>query len=422
MHPTIVKAQKAQDFLALVPQLLGFVAETSAVLVAFRGNRTCGALRFNLPDDGAPHRVYNRIATTLAGMLCKIPGVDAVVPVIYTNDSFTDAAGIPRERFAEILNRRLELSGFLLRDSLCVAADAWGSYLDPQCPAVGHPLSDIAESPVNAAYAALKEHPLGTLQSGAEPIDVDLASRERLARVYRRYHRLIARAENAPERFPTLGFVLDPVAIAEAALTWQNPPTEENAAALLVLVQSPPNRDQIMVQFAFGRDEGVRAHEINWRYALLQYETGRSRDDLVTEEINTGDPTAEHAGDIMLGLQRERPDVDRIRTAITLLRTVVAMAPRSARPAPLCMLAWLSWALGSGSVAGFFVDQALAIDSQYSMATLLNLLLTSGHLPEWAFAVPRNEDGEDNDHHEEGDGYELDEDWGEDFDERAAGR
>lgn len=420
MHPTIVKAQKAQDFLALVPQLLGFVPETSAVLVAFRGNRTCGALRFNLPDDHAPRKVYTRIATTLAGMLCKIPGVDAVVPVIYTDDCFTAAPGIPREQFAEILSRRLELSGFLLRDSLCVAADGWGSYLDPHCPAGGLPLSDIAESsvnekPMNRKPTTPAERPLGTLQNGAEPLTIDLATRERLARVYRRYHRLMMRAENAPERFPTLGFLLDPVEVAEASLTWRMPPTEEDAAALLVLVQSPPNRDQVMVQFAFGYEEGVRAHELNRHYARLQDETGRSLDDLVAEDIESADATAERMGDIMLGLQRERPDIDRIRIAITLLRTVVAMAPQSARPAPLCMLAWLSWALGSGSVAGLFVDQALAIDSQYSMATLLDLLLESGHLPDWAFAVPREQG-------EEGDGYELDDDWSADFDERTADR
>ncbi|MDJ0349456.1 DUF4192 domain-containing protein [Cryobacterium sp. PH29-G1] len=452
MHPTIVKAQKAQDFLALVPQLLGFIPETSAVLVAFRGNRTCGALRFNLPEQGAPSKTYKRIATTLTGMLCKIPGVDAVVPVIYTDDTFGQARGMPCAQFADILNRRLELSGFLLRDSLCVSADAWGSYLDPQCPAGGRSLSDIAASPVNEAVPTGARHPLGTLQNGAEPIGVDLASKERLARVYRRYHRLTVRAENAPVLFSNLEFALDPVAIAEAALTWSNPPTEEDAAALLVLVQSPPNRDQIMVQFAFGREEGVRAHELNRRYARLQNATGRSLDDLVTEEINSGDPTAQHTGDIMLGLQSERPDVDRIRIAITLLRTVVALAPRSARPAPLCMLAWLSWALGSGSVAGFFVDQALAIDSRYSMAALLDLLLKSGHLPEWAFAVPRDDDryvgdrhgddddgddddGDDDDGDDDEDYYQsvgyaledeadqdLDQDLDQDFDERAADR
>lgn len=388
MHPTIVKAQKPQDFLALVPQLLGFDPEASAVLVAFRGNRTCGALRFNLPDDGTSDKVCQRIATTLAGMLCKIDGVDGVVVVIYTAESFTDAPGLPREHFAGAVNRRLELSGFLLRDSLCVAADAWGSYLDPACPAGGRALSDIVNSSVNEQTKSDVDKPLAILQNGAEPIPVDAASRERLARMYRRYHRLMAQAENAPELFRAVGVVLDPVAIAEEALTWVLPPAEDDAAALLALVQSPPHRDQIMVQFAFGQEEGVRACDLNRRYAELQSETGRSLNDLVADEARAAEPNAQRIGDIMLGLQRERPDADRIRTAIMLLRTLVALAPRAARPAPLCMLAWLSWALGSGSVAGLFVDQALAIDSQYSMAGLLNRLLLSGHLPDWAFAVP----------------------------------
>ena len=400
MPPTIVKAHKAQDFLALVPQLLGFYPETSAVLVAFRGNRTCGALRFNLPDNNAPQAVYKRVSTTIAGMLCKIPEVDGVVSVFYTDNSFSAVVGIPAEQFAEILNRRLELSGFRLRDSLCVAADAWGSYLDPECPAGGYPLSDIAESTVNETAlneTALNEtaaqkapRPLGTLQNGAEPITVDAAARDRLARLYRRYHRVIVRAENTPQLFSALEGVLDPVAIAESALEWPNPPADEDAAALLVLVQSPPDRDQIMVQFAFGHEVGRRAHEMNERYATLQHETGRSLEDLIAETIDSGEDSAQRIGDIMLGLQQERPDAQRIRTAITLLRTVVALAPRAARPAPLCMLAWLSWALGSGSVAGFFVDQALAINPSYSMASLLNLLLKSGHLPEWAFAVPQD--------------------------------
>ncbi|KFF60902.1 hypothetical protein JF66_01240 [Cryobacterium sp. MLB-32] len=137
MQPTIVKTRKASDFLALVPQLVGFLPEQSLVLVAFRGNRTCGALRFNLPDTDAPLKVHKRIATTLVGTLCKIPGVDAVVPVVYTGDCFAAVGGMPQEDFLGCLMKRAEMSGFLVRDALCVAADAWGSYCDPNCPASG---------------------------------------------------------------------------------------------------------------------------------------------------------------------------------------------------------------------------------------------------------------------------------------------
>lgn len=74
--------------------------------------------------------------------------------------------------------------------------------------------------------------------------------------------------------------------------------------------------------------------------------------------------------------------------AIRLLARLVALAGKNARPAPLCMLAWLNWALGRGSIGGRYVDAALAIDPDYGMAQVLNAMLGSGLLPEWAFAKP----------------------------------
>jgi hypothetical protein len=395
MQPTIVKASQAHDFLALVPQLTGFLPENSMVLVAFRGNRTCGALRFNLPDPQAPERVHKRIATTLIGTLCKIPGVDAVVPVVYTDDGFETTVGMPHQRFAKTLAERAELSGFLLRDSLCVAADGWGSYLDAHCPAGGRPLGEIASSPVPQAIPERRE--IATLQSGAELPRIDLAVTEKLARVFRRYERLAGDQATRPELIELVGDVLDPVESAEAALLW---PVEdlclEDAAALLFLVQSPPTRDQMMLQFAFGREVGEETYDLNTRYSTIQRLTGRSMDDIVMAErelYEAGErddpgPSGTGTADIMMGMTRQRPDPVRIERAISLLKVIVAMAPKSARPAPLCMLAWLSWALGRGSIAGIFIDRALKIDRRYSMALLLHTLFGSGHLPEWAYAVP----------------------------------
>jgi hypothetical protein len=424
MQPTIVKTKRAHDFLALVPQLVGFLPENSVVLVAFRGNRTCGALRFNLPDPTAPEKVHKRIATSLIGTVCKIKGADAIVPVVYTADAFADAAGIPHRRFASVLVSRAELSGFLVRDSLCVGADAWGSYLDPSCPADGHPLEDISSSPVHEAFPARRE--LATVHSGAELPTPDLATRERFARVLRRYVRL-TESNQHPGLVELVDDILDPVETTEAALGWNAAELDlDDAAALLYLVQGPAHRDQMMLQFAFGRAVGEVTHLLNLRYAALQRLTGKSIDEIVREEhdlanarkpVEAGADLGAGAGadadadadadaaaraeraarvraadaetsDRMMGLTDERPDVDRTERAIALLKVVVAMAPKSARPAPLCMLAWLSWALGRGSVAGIFIDQALAIDRRYGMALLLDTLFGSGHLPEWAYAVP----------------------------------
>lgn len=400
MTPTIVKTKEAHDFLALVPQLAGFQPERSVVLVAFRGNRTCGALRFNLPEPDLARTVLRRVATTLVGTLCKIEGVDAVVPVLYTDERFAEAPGIPGERFAEILGRRAELSGFLVRDSLCVAADGWGSYLDPACPAGGRPLSEIAESPVNRDLPPEARRELGHLVSRADLPKVDLALRERCARRLTRYECLgsqVPDAPDLPELVAMVGDILDPVSTTEAALELDPSALEaEEAATLLFLLKSPARRDQVMLQIAFGEEIGRMTHELNERYAAIQRETGRSMDDIVAEEQAGSGATRGLAqtGDLMLGSVSQRPDPERIERGIDLLKTLVALAPKRVRPAPLCMLAWLSWALGRSSVAGIFIDQALAIDPEYGMARLLLTVVSAGHLPEWAFAVPA-EDPED---------------------------
>ncbi len=398
MNKTIVKTRQAHDFLALVPQLVGFLPERSMVLVAFRGNRTCGAMRFNLPPAGASRTLRQAIASTLVGTLCRIPGVDAVVPVVYTEQTFASVPGLPAERFAETVCARAELSGFLVRDALCVAPDGWGSYLDPSCPAGGHPLADISGSEVHRAVPADARRDLASLRSRADLPRVDVAAREKVGRRLARYQRLGRSTETVPELLDMIGDVLDPVATAEATLGWDPDALDpDDVAVLLFLVQGPACRDQMMLQFAFGEAVGGATHNLNLRYAALQRATGRSMDDIVrAERDRNGDdePDAKQASDLMLGLTGVRPDPDRIERAVRLLLTVVALAPRRARPAPYCMLAWLSWAMGRGSVAGIFIDRALAVDPRYGMAGLLDTLVSSGYLPDWAFAVPFDEERE----------------------------
>jgi hypothetical protein len=402
---TIVKTPSPQDFLALVPQLVGFLPECSLVLVAFRGNRTCGALRFNLPPNGSGSQELRRIAGTLLGTLCKIPGVDALVPVVYTDDTIgehpADAAGLPQGAFIGAIRQRAGQSGFLVRDALCVAADGWSSYLEADEPApagsgrvLRHPLSGIADSTVTAAVPRDARRDLARLQNGADLPKVDLATRERCARRLARYQRLGPNLGPVPELIEMVGDVLDPVRTAETALGLDPADLSiDEIAALLFLIQGPGTRDQMMLQFAFGEEEGRRSHALNRHYARRQRETGLSMDDLVAADLAAGtafQETTPTTSDLMLGMSPERPDPERVVRGIRLLKLLVAIAPRPARPAPLCMLAWLSWTLGQGSVAGIHIETALGIDAEYGMALLLLQMIGSGHLPEWAFAVPRD--------------------------------
>lgn len=404
MQKTIVKTPTPQDFLALVPQLVGFLPAQSVVLVAFRGNRTCGALRFNLPDPDAGQQELRRIAGALLGTLCKIPGVDALVPVAYTDESIgddpaADIADLPQGVFLRAILTRAGQSGFLVRDALCVAADGWASYLDttpardrPRPVPLKHTLNEIVDSTVNEGIPLGARRELGRLHTGAELPRVDLGTRERCARRLARYQRLGPDMGPIPELIEMVGDMLDPVGTAETALSVN--PAElsiDEAAALLFLMQGPATRDQMMLQFAFGEAEGHRSLALNRHYAQRQRETGLSMDEVVEADMAAGralQETSPTTGDLMLGMSLDRPDPERIERGIRLLKLLVAMAPRTARPAPLCMLAWLSWALGQGSVAGIYLDTAVDIDAGYPMALLLLRMIGSGHLPEWAFAVP----------------------------------
>jgi hypothetical protein len=372
---TIVKARSASDFLALVPYLLGFQPHDSIVLVAFCGNRTRGAMRFDLPKtDGA--LACKRIATTMIGMLCKLPQVDALVPVAFTDEPFADP--IPYRPFMNVLLKRAASAGFLAREALCMAADGWGSYLEPDCPPTGHPLEEISRSEIGARIPDGLRGALGAVTDGAVIPDADLGTAERVARLLTRFRRVADTPGAQNVELGTLGeaFRADgplPVytlpRLIELAL--QLDPTriqDRDAALILWLLHLPAARDAVMLQVAFGPAAGFRV-----LFGEAKFHGGDER-------------VARESAALLFG-EGPRPDPARITAGIALLSAVTARAPRSARPAALCSLAWLQWALGRGSVAGSLAQQALAIDPGYGFAGLLLTVLDAGRLPEWAFAA-----------------------------------
>ncbi|WP_166870503.1 DUF4192 family protein [Salinibacterium sp. ZJ450] len=362
---TIVKAPAPQDFLALVPQLAGFQPHNSLVIVAFRGNRTCGAIRFDLPDTTSA-KVHKRMALTMMGLICKIHGVDAVVPVVYSDESVADGR-IPQDSFARAVITRARLSGFLVRDALCQAADGWSSYLDPA--RLAHSLDEVDRSSVHDAIPAADRREVADVAAGALLPAVDFATRERVGRELLSLQQLCEDTECVDE-LPVL--LSDIPLLFEAALHWDAATVSPaDAALLLYCLQGPPARDAMMLQFAFGLDIGAAVLTENLRFV----------------DDGTISDTLEDGARRLWG-EGPRPDPERVDRAILLLKQLATRAPRAARPAPLVMLAWLNWALGLGSAASILVARALEIDPEYGMAALLRHLFASGQLPEWAFAVP----------------------------------
>jgi hypothetical protein len=378
---TIVKTTKPQDLLALVPHLVGFRPSNSLVLVAFRGKRTGGAYRVDLPAP-ASGLVYKRIATTLIGMLCRIEGADGVVPVIYTDDRFDECGGIPRETLARRLISRARSAGFDVKEALCVAQDGWGSYYDDE-GAGQQPLEMIDESAAHTALAGTDEPPLTTPDERAKLPASTLLRQEAVARQIERLKAEFAQCvatDSDPVGEIGIGgdpaMVLDgwtnPVGVAEMAIGWQSDRLDPACTALIVLAaQLPRIRDVLLYDWAWGAEAGRIAHGTNMRYAR-----GASPD---ADEDGMPPPA---------GMGLPRPDPKRIKRAIELLGRVTADAPRLTRPPLLTMLGWLHWALGSGSTAGLHIDAALAIDPDYGLADLVDTMLSQGLLPEWSFERP----------------------------------
>ncbi|MFD4420379.1 DUF4192 family protein [Agromyces sp. NPDC058484] len=380
---TIIRAGAAHDLLALVPALAGFRPERSIVCVAFRGNRSAGVLRYDLPRR-ARDRPF--VADTLIGTLCRMPGVDAVVPIAYTEATFAARRGLPERALLSLVVRRAEQAGFVVRDALCRAADAWGSLLDPETPASGHPLAMI-EGSAAADRAPVAASGLGSPASGGALPQPD----ERRAAAIAAELDALADDAQVEARLERLGAEADPVELVEALLR-DDPGSHpvERLAWFLHLAGSPPMRDAMMLQLAFGPVVGMIAHDDADATAARAARCGETVDRLVRREFDSGeeDDVSEMLGRLLLGQSTTRPDPRRVDRALDVLRPLAADAPAGWRAAPLCMAAWLAWSLGRGSAAGALIDRALDVEPDHAMASLLAAFIGSGALPAWAFADP----------------------------------
>ena len=366
LNRTIVKAHTAADFLAFVPHLVGYTPRQSVIFVMFNGKRTCGALRMDLPPSGPP-ALLKHFTTVALATIAEVPDVQTIVPVVFTEEEFGDDSLIPHAALMDVVRRRCRHVGLPLREALCLAADGWASYLDRVTPRGGRPLAEVSESDVIAVLPEDERASAGDHLSEASyvPPDEDASRQTTLAMAGLRAKADIRRTMGAS--MPELSVLDDVPAFIETALAWSDRELLEHGALLLFALQGPPMRDQTMVQWAAGYATGKHLH--------------------AEVENAHGDPLAidPALGDIMIGMG-PRPDPERMLRGIEILRTLLRSAEGKYRLPVLCMLAWLSWGLGRVSHAAIYVKEARAIDPDYSMAELLDTIVASGRLPEWAFA------------------------------------
>jgi hypothetical protein len=367
---TIVRAKNPAHFLTLVPDMLGFTPRESLVLIPFDRGRSLGAMRFDLPHDtgggDAEPVEIDRIAATCIGMVCRVSRADALTVIVYTGSAYGTGEA-PQAELAAALLSRADDCGLRVVDALCVAADAWGSFVDPDCPDGGRPLTDLGIGAPELAHDQ---------SAGAELPASDLAERERVARALENLSRAVRlvtdQAIGEGERR------VDPIALAavcrlndipplfEAALEWDAASLEAfDAATMIYCLARPPLRDVALMQWCQDLAAGDTALE-----AQLKWEEG-----------------TDYPADLACRMWGEgpRPDSVRLAAALALARRLAAVAPRSDRPGPLAVCAWLSWALGSSTHAEVYCRQALEIEPDHGLSEIVLAFVVNAHLPEWAF-------------------------------------
>ncbi len=374
---SIVTAADAAEFLSLVPHLLGFTPRRSVVLVPFCDGRSIGGMRFDLPPDEVDP---TQVAATALGLACRVSRVDAVVAVVYCDESL--GPDLPHRALAEALETAAHRSGLRLMDLLCVGADAWAAYRDPAGVAGGNPLSTLPPPPPDAVDRA----PQADHLAGAVLPPADLADRERVARALAQLGRAIAVVTHGPAPAGPDDERIDPMALTAACaledlpvffdLAAQAVPERAEPYALASLIwclARPALRDIGISAWIDGVDAGDLALE-----AQLRWEDGEEYPESLAER--------------MMG-EGERPDPERLLAALEITRRAAAVAPRDVRPGPLSACAWLAWALGRSTHAEQYGRMACAIDPEHGLSRIVLSMVQAGHLPDWAFRPGERPEG-----------------------------
>ncbi len=368
---TVIRAGSTADFLALVPRLVGFAPTRSLVLVPFRDDRTRGALRVDLREPAGPDEAAS-MAGVLVGMLCKIPRVEAMAAIVYTDAALADARALPGEQLTRALAVQADACGLRLHDALCVGPDGWTSYLAH--PRVVHGLATI-RSDHDAFDGPVPTH---DQHAGAELPAVDLAERERVGNALREITRAMtalfgpgagSRADGpriAPGALAAACRMDDVPLLYEEALAADPAQLDPyDAAALVWCLSRPVLRDVALMQWLADLPAGDATLEAQLRWS-------------------DGEPYPEHLAAPMWG-EADSPDAERLARALALVRRLAAAAPRAARPGVLAAAAWLAWALGRSSHASAYAARAQEIEPDHGLAGIVRSMVDAGHLPEWVY-------------------------------------
>jgi Domain of unknown function (DUF4192) len=333
----VIRAGSPAALLTLVPHLLGFVPETSLIVIGVTPprDRIRVTLRYDLPDPPETDLVTD-LAAHAVGVL-SAQQLSAAVAVGYgPEDLVTPVARELREAAWQ--------AGIDLREFLRVQDSRYWSYVcenEACCPSAGVPFAAVADA------------------AAADP-----ATAAALARL-------------SPQVLPSRAAVAARVAplggIAAESMRQATRRAEQHIARLLAKVRKSARLGAARHMIAAEGLAAVGAVIARYR------DGGRFASDYEIARITVALRDLRVRDDAWARMDPAHADQH-----LRLWIDVVRRAQPGYVAAPAALLAFVAWQSGDGALANVALDRALACDPWYSMALLLRQVITAGAPPSLA--------------------------------------
>ncbi|MCY1157410.1 MAG: hypothetical protein MOP51_430 [Citricoccus sp.] len=368
--PLRVKAVEPVDLVSYVQHTLGFVPRNSITAITLAGRDLGAVLRCDwdplLTDDGDALAGYAR---QVAGYLTADERADGSLVFL-----FRDPTGYPGPDddhdgiLADALDTELAAVGLPVQEAWLVS-DGRLWHLDcpdlTACTAHGSAVARTETSALNTAFilegSVVEDEP----QAGGLPASADRMSPALQEAVRRLCGATVAAGARA--RW---------LQAWEQVLSGAGLPADPAArAGLLGGLMDVNLRDTLVAAASFTLPRAVSGAA--WLQALPHE---------VAEALGASPREVDGVlySSVLMATSRRSPDWDRIARLRTACEQLLSEAAGEPAAAARCLVAWVEWARGRGSVAGRIIEECRRSDPDYPLGQVLGEVIDRGILSGWA--------------------------------------
>lgn len=339
------------DVLAYIPHALGFHPHNSLVLLLIVGQRLEATLRVDLPGEIHPEDRDAWLGQVLR-LLERLPQVRSLVAVVYAPENSHNPLKVPYRQIIGALDQALESTDIDLRQAWCLSGNQVWDYADDDVK-ISFPRPDVALGNTNLSLVLAGSAPLDRPWDGTGIAEWDNAEQIRqLAKTL---------DQDVIDSLDQWADVLDMDVMKAKAFLHSS---QSGAAGMLAGLRKRIVRDVLPYLAGVGAEQTI----------------------IMAERLcfNSGKDQAKPLADFLLGRGWQGPDWRGIERLWSICRDLLGVALAEERHALLCILAWIEWSRGRGSMAIMLLDRVLDEQGDYRLAQLLRELMNRGAMPEWA--------------------------------------